>query len=171
MISGDPVFLGNSLPIREWDEFSSSELATGQSVFANRGANGIDGQISTYLGWGTQILPSWCVIGDLTALYDLAALGLVSNASNIHRLIIINNFGGQIFSKVFNNDKFLNSHGIEFEKWATMWKWDFQMIKSEADFKKLTALTTNTVIEVQPDPLQTKHFNADWNAICKTTSF
>ncbi len=170
-VNGAAVYLGNSLPIREWDEFSVGILSKNQPVYANRGANGIDGQVSTYLGWAVQKTLSWCVVGDLTALYDLAALGLAGNTSTVQRVVIINNFGGQIFSKVFNNNKFVNTHGIEFKMWASMWKWDYHMVKSQADFKNIADAGLNSVIEIQPDPLQSKLFNSDWDAICKTTSF
>lgn len=170
-MNGAAVYLGNSLPIREWDEFSVSSLSENQPVYANRGANGIDGQVSTYLGWAMQRTLSWCVVGDLTALYDLAALGLARNTSTVQRVVIINNFGGQIFSKVFNNNKFVNTHGIEFKMWASMWKWDYHMVKSQADFKNIADAGLNLVIEIQPDSLQSKLFNSDWDTICKTTSF
>ncbi len=170
-INGAPVYLGNSLPIREWDEFSDQTHAVNQKVYANRGANGIDGQISTYLGWGNQKPISWCIVGDLTALYDLASLGLCGETSDIKRLVIINNFGGQIFNKVFNNSKFLNTHGIEFAMWAKMWKWDYHLVKTESDFQAIARLTGKAVIEIQPEALPSKYFTAAWDALCKTISF
>ena len=69
---GSGVFLGNSLPIREWNQFAQWARPV-PGVRANRGANGIDGQISTWLGWSAEVADSWAVVGDLTALYDVAA--------------------------------------------------------------------------------------------------
>src|SRR5688572_1188963 len=54
------VYLGNSLPIREWD------LVAAHKPFeceANRGANGIDGQLSTFFGWCDPSRDNVCIIG------------------------------------------------------------------------------------------------------------
>ena len=66
------VFLGNSLPIREWD-LAATAVPRGLSVAASRGLNGIDGQLSTFLGYAERQAPNWALLGDLTALYDLEA--------------------------------------------------------------------------------------------------
>ena len=70
--TGESLYLGNSLPIREWNDFGQRETPYAR-VFANRGANGIDGQVSTWLGATAESEGAWGVFGDLTALYDLAA--------------------------------------------------------------------------------------------------
>ena len=66
------IFLGNSLPIREWD-LAADTSPRGFEVAANRGANGIDGEVSTFLGFARAEASNWALIGDCTALYDLAA--------------------------------------------------------------------------------------------------
>ncbi|HSP34945.1 MAG TPA: 2-succinyl-5-enolpyruvyl-6-hydroxy-3-cyclohexene-1-carboxylic-acid synthase, partial [Thermoanaerobaculia bacterium] len=43
------VYLGNSLPVREWD-LAATRADRGFTIEANRGANGIDGQLSTFFG-------------------------------------------------------------------------------------------------------------------------
>ena len=43
------VFLGNSLPSREW-EIAATRVSKNLRCYSNRGANGIDGNISTFLG-------------------------------------------------------------------------------------------------------------------------
>lgn len=160
------IYLGNSLPIREWDLFAKAEHCSEQMVYANRGANGIDGQLSTYLGWSSELQESFCLVGDLTALYDLAALGLNSLSTTKKCIIIMNNFGGQIFRKVFNNDNVLNSHKIEFEMWARMWGWDYIKISDPEDFKKLILGKTNQIVELQPQVQQTLQFNQAWEDAC-----
>ena len=67
-IPGDArLFIGNSLPVREWD-FAASIGAT-KDVFANRGTNGIDGLVSTFAGVGKEDGANWAVIGDLSLMY------------------------------------------------------------------------------------------------------
>lgn len=170
-VGSDPIYLGNSLPIREWDLFSDGLVSDkkDQSIYANRGVNGIDGQVSTYLGWSDGKINSWCVIGDLTAMYDLVSLGLTQPmTSSKKRIVIMNNFGGQIFKRVFNKSQFLNSHQIEFKGWAEMWKWSYMKISDAGDFKNLAQLPKeNTVFEIQPDLKQTEDFWIQWDLACK----
>lgn len=158
LMSGDRVYLGNSMPIREWD-LCADQTALPQSLLANRGANGIDGQISTFLGWAHIDFENWCLIGDLTAMYDLSSLWVSPqmNAKNL-KIVVINNGGGQIFSRMFNKDIFINKHNISFEFWAKMWNWPYQCWTS---IPEGINLETQQIIEVRPDPIQTKLFWAE----------
>lgn len=168
-IKNDPIYLGNSLPIREWDLFAAIESTGQQAVYANRGANGIDGQVSTYLGWSQGVQTSWCLVGDLTAMYDLASLGLTNQleTKNRKRIVVMNNHGGHIFKRVFNTDKFLNTHQVEFEMWAKMWKWDYLKITAVSDFKLLENHSSqNLVVEIKPDGQQTTGFWNAWDHAC-----
>ena len=94
------VFLGNSLPIREWNDFAQWDRPVPE-VRANRGVNGIDGQLSTWLGWSADEVDSWAVVGDLTALYDVAAGFALKQITNQGRVLaVINNQGGRIFDRL-----------------------------------------------------------------------
>jgi 2-succinyl-5-enolpyruvyl-6-hydroxy-3-cyclohexene-1-carboxylate synthase len=125
------VYLGNSLPIREWDLAGTRE-SRGFTIAANRGANGIDGQLSTFFGQCDPSRPNVCVVGDLTAIYDSNAPWIVPQLdSGIDwRIVIINNGGGRIFSRVASLQRLdtatrermiENVHGIRFDHWAAMW--------------------------------------------------
>src|ERR1041385_2104820 len=70
------IYLGNSLPIREWDLAATREQR-GYEYEANRGANGIDGQLSTFFGWCAPDATNVAIVGDLTAIYDLNAPWIV----------------------------------------------------------------------------------------------
>jgi len=156
------VYVGNSLPIREWD------LAAAHSrpftVQANRGVNGIDGQISTFLGLAERGVENWGVIGDLTALYDLAApwaLGARS-ADLKFRLVVVNNGGGKIFSRLFKSNFFENRHDLRFEHWARMWNLDYQQWTEIPD---RLAASDREVIELRPDPVSTQLFWDRYDAL------
>lgn len=160
--SGDRVYLGNSMPIREWDLVLSQETEVNQ-VYANRGANGIDGQISTFLGWAASDAVNWAIIGDLTALYDLAALWVTPQLGKAPKnIIVINNGGGMIFNKLFNNEYFLNRHQIEFSAWAQMWGWQYE--KWEQVPENFIS-SGSRIIEVVPQEEQTLHFWQEWDKI------
>ena len=166
VVHTDAVYLGNSLPIRNWDEFSDGQSL---EVYANRGANGIDGQLSTYLGWSEKAARSFCYVGDLTALYDLASLGLGPQLNSHQRnILVLNNFGGQIFKRVFNNEKFVNSHSTRFLHWARMWNWNYLQITKIEELQQLKkSIEKLNVIEVLPDAEQTELFWNDWDALCR----
>jgi 2-succinyl-5-enolpyruvyl-6-hydroxy-3-cyclohexene-1-carboxylate synthase len=125
------VYLGNSLPIREWDLAAARDPRTFE-IAANRGANGIDGQLSTFFGQCDPSRPNVCVVGDLTAIYDGNAPWIVPqlDAAIDWRIVIVNNGGGRIFSRVpslRNLDASMreriieNAHAIRFDQWAAMW--------------------------------------------------
>lgn len=91
------LFVGNSMPIRDLDTFL---LATEKPLvtMGNRGANGIDGVVSTALGASTQFQQSVLVIGDLSFFHDLNGL-LAAKLYDLNMtIIVVNNNGGGIFS-------------------------------------------------------------------------
>ena len=125
------VYLGNSLPIREWDLVAARE-PRGVVIEANRGANGIDGQLSTFFGQCDPLRPNVCVVGDLTAIYDSNAPWIVPqmDAEIDWWIVIINNGGGRIFGRVPSLMKLdeptrqrmiENSHKLRFDHWTAMW--------------------------------------------------
>ena len=169
---GGGLFLGNSMPIREWNLFAQIERPM-PSVRANRGANGIDGQISTWLGWSADLTESWAVVGDLTALYDLAApfvLGQLECRGRV--LAVINNGGGKIFERLPQLQA-MSPRAVEwmthpqradFGGFATLWGMAHVRIHTPADFDRLGAPGAATVLlELVPDPNQTRHFWAAWD--------
>lgn len=160
----DSIYLGNSLPVREWDLVSGDLPA--RDVWANRGANGIDGQISSFLGW-TQGpgRTAWALLGDLTTLYDLSAPWITKAlAPRERRLVIINNFGGQIFKPMFKRDLFLNRHELHFEAWARMWGWSYLSSEDGAVFNS-ASFSHEQIIELRPDEKSSDFFNQEWRAL------
>ncbi len=92
--AGDGLLCGNSLPIRQLETWSGDREAP-LTLFGNRGASGIDGQLSTLAGLNAGGVPTAGLIGDLSFLHDLSGLLL---ADRLDRpLIVLNNGGGRIF--------------------------------------------------------------------------
>ncbi|MGQ1946756.1 2-succinyl-5-enolpyruvyl-6-hydroxy-3-cyclohexene-1-carboxylic-acid synthase [Geofilum sp. OHC36d9] len=93
-MAGYQIHLGNSTPVRYAQLF---EWAPGQTWYANRGTNGIDGCVSTAAGaaYGTT-QPVLLIVGDLSFLYDSNGLWHKYLPNNF-RVIVINNGGGGIF--------------------------------------------------------------------------
>src|SRR5262245_45558621 len=94
---GSAVFLSASLIFREADYFVPC-LQKRLAVGANRGATGIDGVLSSGIGFGEGLrTPCTVLIGDQALLHDLNALALLSGASVPVYVIVINNHSGAIF--------------------------------------------------------------------------
>ncbi len=158
-LNNKSVYLGNSLPIRDWDLAADYEISPSR-VAGNRGANGIDGQISTFFGWCLPEEENWAIVGDLTALYDLSSPWIISQiAAQKIRLVVMNNFGGQIFDRMFKRSIFLNQHRLDFSSWAKMWNFEYVQWKNIP--KDLSTLPDKILIEVNPDENQNQNF---WKA-------
>ncbi|GEP41167.1 2-succinyl-5-enolpyruvyl-6-hydroxy-3-cyclohexene-1-carboxylic-acid synthase [Brevifollis gellanilyticus] len=161
---GDRVFIGNSLPIREMNMALDSP-PPGVEFYANRGANGIDGIVSTWLGASASSRSSWLIVGDLSAMYDLSAPWIMPQLpQGNRRLVIINNQGGKIFSHVKSlqglpeevRHVIENNHRVSFEPWAAMWGLSYVRATLPQDLHDLP--DGAVMIEVIPDARQTETF-------------
>jgi 2-succinyl-5-enolpyruvyl-6-hydroxy-3-cyclohexene-1-carboxylate synthase len=93
---GDSVFAASSMPVRDMEAFMRPG-PEGVRVASNRGANGIDGLVSTSAGLSTGTgARTWAVLGDLALFHDLGGLAALRHAPEL-RLIVIDNSGGGIF--------------------------------------------------------------------------
>ncbi|HSD59611.1 MAG TPA: 2-succinyl-5-enolpyruvyl-6-hydroxy-3-cyclohexene-1-carboxylic-acid synthase [Burkholderiales bacterium] len=109
---GTRLFAGNSMVIRDLDSFSGTSPKA-LEILGNRGASGIDGNISTVLGLAAAGgAPVAGVIGDLALLHNLAGLHAARGLDAL--LVVLNNGGGGIFG-------YLPQAGLpEFERgWLT----------------------------------------------------
>ena len=150
------VYLGNSLPIRQWDLANVASEISFSNVAASRGANGIDGQLSTFYGRSYERSKSLALLGDLTTLYDLSGPWAAPH-QGCHHVAVFNNQGGFIFDRMFGKDLFLNRHSLQFEKWADFWNLPYQKWTSPSevqfeDFQK------GHLIEILPDAKDSKDF-------------
>ena len=91
-----PLFIANSMPVRDV-EFFWKPNNSGIQPFFNRGANGIDGTLSTALGIAHQNQSSVMLTGDLALLHDTNGFLLNNKFVGHLTIVLINNNGGGIF--------------------------------------------------------------------------
>ena len=167
------MFLGNSQPVREWNLFAQWARPV-PTIRANRGANGIDGQVSTWLGWTADVSDSWAIVGDLTALYDLAAPFVLDQINRDGRVLaVINNGGGRIFERLPRLrsmspraiDCMTSPHAVDLSGFAALWGMAYLRVRTIDDLDALETAGKTTLLEVIPDAKQTARFWEDWDRI------
>jgi len=90
------VFASSSMPIRDIEWFA----ATGESllVYANRGANGIDGVVATAIGAACELQSITVYLGDVALVHDASSLAMLAQRGLDVRVVVTDNDGGAIFS-------------------------------------------------------------------------
>lgn len=147
------LFLGNSMPVRD------AQLFLGQKesgpIFGNRGVSGIDGNIATSVGIAQGLqMPVVSVIGDLATLHDLNSLAQMKKAEYPVILVVINNYGGGIFSFLSVAKKqdvfeefFATSHTLSFEMAAKLFDLPYYNIQDRSTLME-HHFHTSCVIEI-----------------------
>jgi 2-succinyl-5-enolpyruvyl-6-hydroxy-3-cyclohexene-1-carboxylate synthase len=129
------VFVANSMPIRDM-EFFWQPNQQHYRVLGNRGANGIDGTLSTALGALHQHgQPGILITGDLSLLHDTNGLLLRQQFQGSLTILLINNNGGGIFGMLpigqFEpsfNEFFTTPQGVDFASLCTAYQIPHQKI-------------------------------------------
>lgn len=91
-----PIFVSTSMPVRDVEFFWRKNNNAIQPYF-NRGANGIDGLLSTTLGIAHEHQPSVLLIGDLSLLHDSNGFLIKDKFKGSLTIVLINNEGGGVF--------------------------------------------------------------------------
>jgi 2-succinyl-5-enolpyruvyl-6-hydroxy-3-cyclohexene-1-carboxylate synthase len=95
---GATLVVGNSMPVRDVDAFVRGDERR-LRIVSNRGANGIDGVVSTALGAAAVAAGSVVLlVGDLSFLHDLNGMLAASKFDLDATVVVLNNDGGGIFS-------------------------------------------------------------------------
>ena len=107
--SSAKLFVGNSMPIRDLNNFAMPLQPMETSC--NRGASGIDGIIATAFGWSlVDRSPTAVLLGDVSSIHDWSSVFSIASLYNATKngstaqykhsfvIIVINNSGGSIFS-------------------------------------------------------------------------
>jgi 2-succinyl-5-enolpyruvyl-6-hydroxy-3-cyclohexene-1-carboxylate synthase len=94
--AGGALVVASSMPVRDVEWFGPSRASI--DVFANRGANGIDGVLSTAIGVALTGRSTTVLLGDVALLHDSSALTGLRHRPVRLDVVVIDNDGGGIFS-------------------------------------------------------------------------
>jgi 2-succinyl-5-enolpyruvyl-6-hydroxy-3-cyclohexene-1-carboxylate synthase len=156
---GDLIYTASSMPIRDQETF----LAPGDAdalFLCNRGANGIDGLISSGIGAaGASGRPTTIVTGELGFLHDIGSLATLRDVPTPVRIVVIDNGGGGIFhflpqQSALDAEEFDALFGtpraVSVERAAALFDLPYHHLESLTDLP--TALAAGTgLIEVRTD--------------------
>lgn len=139
-----PLFVANSMPIRDLEYFTAAGTRLLQPL-CNRGANGIDGTLSTALGVAHDAgRPVVLLTGDLALLHDTNGFLLSRKLRGSLTIILINNHGGGIFGHLPVADFeppfeefFATPQEIDFGKLASAYGVDHVMVRDWPHFREL----------------------------------
>jgi 2-succinyl-5-enolpyruvyl-6-hydroxy-3-cyclohexene-1-carboxylate synthase len=156
---GDLVYTASSMPIRDQEAFLPS-IGADATFLCNRGANGIDGLISSGIGAALATgRPTTILTGDLGLLHDLGGLAALREVETPVRIVVIDNDGGGIFSFLPQAEALRKSEfeallgtprGISVEKAASLFDLPHRRLDDLRDLADALAGGT-AVIEVTVD--------------------
>lgn len=140
---GGTLFSGNSMAIRDLDAYSGSSDKPLQ-IIGNRGASGIDGNVSTALGLAAgSARPVVALLGDLAFYHDMNGLLAAQGLDVV--FVVINNGGGGIFEYLPQSQledferAWLTPLELDFSHAAKMYGLGYQQISQMADFPSALA--------------------------------
>lgn len=141
-LDGCDLIVGSSMPIRDTDTFFKSTTRD-VMIYANRGANGIDGVVSTAFGvQAAKKRPAFLLIGDLSFLHDMNGLIASKMQETDLTIVIMNNDGGGIFSYLpqsqeerYFEDLFGTPTGLKFKEAACMYDAEYAAVETKEQLK------------------------------------
>src|SRR5699024_5248175 len=150
------LFIANSMPIRDMDNYFVPKQRL--QIAANRGANGIDGTVSSAFGMAMSGQPTTLLTGDLTLFHDMNGLMLSHQAHVPMTIVVVNNQGGGIFSflpqseaAAYFEPMFGTPLPIVIERIARLYDAEYKLVDDLASLSELIRkpATRLRIIEIQ----------------------
>ena len=156
---GEHLVISSSMPIRDVEWYGTA--TPGVTVYSNRGANGIDGVVSTAVGVALATrAPVTLLIGDVACIHDSNGLWALNRREVDLKIVVTNNDGGSIFSflpqaSVVSENTFEllygTPHGVSFEHLAAAHGIEFDRASSTEDLHHALSRHGTRLIEVPCD--------------------
>ena len=135
------LHLANSSSVRYAELFRKTRRLL---TLCNRGTSGIEGSLSTALGFARKRAEErhFIVIGDLSFFYDLNALGLPEVGSNV-RVLLLNNQRGSIFQSLPTlemdrlSQRYITAeHQLQAQGWAESCGWEYLSVHEASELEE-----------------------------------
>jgi 2-succinyl-5-enolpyruvyl-6-hydroxy-3-cyclohexene-1-carboxylate synthase len=161
-----PLVIANSMPVRDVESFWVPNDRAIRPLF-NRGANGIDGTLSTALGVAHGDQSTVLLSGDLALLHDTNGFLLRQRLAGHLTIVLINNNGGGIFEMLpiaqFEpfEEFFATPQNIDFAQLCRTYEVDYEAIdRWETLVERLKDLPTQGIrlLELKTN----RHHDAQW---------
>ncbi len=179
--AGTTLWVSSSMPVRDLDSFAARRDVPLRTL-ANRGANGIDGVVSSALGAAAvSDGPTVLAIGDLAFYHDMNGLLAARTHDLDATIVLVNNDGGGIFSFLPQGDErnvaardfealFGTPHGLDFSHAAALYGARFTRPVDWPEFRAALAVAIGApgldVIEVRTDRARNvEEHRAVWAAV------
>ena len=155
-----PLFIASSMPVRDVEFFWQPGNRAIRPFFS-RGANGIDGTLSTALGVAHNNKSAVLLTGDLALLHDTNGFLLGDKFRGHLSIVVINNRGGGIFENLpiarFDppfEEYFAMPQNVDFKKLAAVYEVGYVRIKNLKELAPLMGKLPRSgirIIEVPTD--------------------
>jgi 2-succinyl-5-enolpyruvyl-6-hydroxy-3-cyclohexene-1-carboxylate synthase len=159
------LVVASSMPVRDVETFFPAR-ADPPRVLSNRGANGIDGTVSTAFGVAAATTePVVLLIGDVALAHDLGGLLAASRLGLKLTIVLLNNDGGGIFHflPLAGEDDVFEEHvatptGLDFSRAAVLFGCEHRPVADADDFgtalDQALGAEATTILEVRTDRVE-----------------
>ena len=173
---GAVLFVASSMPIRDVESYLGVR-SDGPRVLSNRGANGIDGTVSSAFGVAATGVPTVLLTGDVALAHDIGGLLAAHRLDLPLTIVLLNNDGGGIFHflpVVSQHDAFeehvATPHGLDFAHAAALYGCAHEPIEDVDAFApaldRALGADRTTIIEVRTDRERNVALHqAAWDAV------
>jgi 2-succinyl-5-enolpyruvyl-6-hydroxy-3-cyclohexene-1-carboxylate synthase len=182
------LFVASSMPVRDIETFWPVR-SDPPRVLCNRGANGIDGTVSSAFGaTAASRDPVVLLIGDVALAYDLSALLSARRLDLKLTIVLINNEGGGIFdflpvagSPMALTEDVYTRHiatptGLDFAAAAKLYGLDHEAVQDVAAFRaaleRALSSPRSTIVECRTQRTANVEMHSRiWSAVSETLTF
>jgi 2-succinyl-5-enolpyruvyl-6-hydroxy-3-cyclohexene-1-carboxylate synthase len=158
------LFCAASMPIRDLELYLPAHRH-GPAILSNRGANGIDGTVSSAFGVAASGRPVVLLIGDVALAHDIGGLLAARRLGLELTIVVLNNDGGGIFNFLAISDDaevfaqhIATPHGLDFEHAAALYGLVYQQATTTNELQTMLRTSIGsgrcTIIEIRTDRLQ-----------------
>jgi 2-succinyl-5-enolpyruvyl-6-hydroxy-3-cyclohexene-1-carboxylate synthase len=167
------LVVASSMPIRDVETFFPAR-ETPFRVLSNRGANGIDGTVSTAFGVAAAGRRTVLLIGDVALAYDMGGLLAARRVGLDLTIVLLNNDGGGIFHFLpveregadFEHHV-ATPHGLDFAQAATLYGLTYELVETPEAFR--AAIERPGIVEVRTDRAENVELHRRvWQAVLQS---